>query len=383
MQKISRLLLLLVLVPFCGSALPADVSVPVVAGYVFPQNGALQPGQIDPHALTRVNYAFATIRNGRMVLSEAGDAADLAQLTALRKQNPALEILISVGGWLGSGGFSDMALTVQRRHMFIESAMDFLARYDLDGLDVDWEYPGVAGASSHFRSADKHNFTLLIEELRERFNEASKKTHRRFYLTIAAGAFDDYLAHTEMAEVARQLDAVNLMSYDYYEPGSDALTGNHAPLFTDPNDPKKDSADASVQAFERAGVPAEKIVLGVPFYGQVWGQVAGANHGLFQPGKPVPNSYVSYDAIAGTMLGHGFTRFWDAASEVPYLYSEDKRIFVSYEDAQSLALKCNYIRSHRLGGVMFWNYFNDSKGALLRAIDQAFHVNDAAPRPAN
>jgi len=381
MQKISLLFLVLFFGSYCRFAVTQAIPAQVVAGYVFPQNGDLQPGQIDPHALTRVNYAFAAIRNGRMVLSEPGNAADLAQLTVLRKQNPALEILISLGGWLGSSSFSDLALTAQRRRVFIESAMEFLARYDLDGLDVDWEYPGVAGASSHFRLADKHNFTLLLQELRARFTQEQLRSHKRFYLTIAAGAFDDYLAHTEMAEVAPQLDAVNLMSYDYYESGSDALTGNHAPLFTDPKDPKKDSVDASVQAFERAGVPTEKIVLGVPFYGRVWGHVDGVNHGLFQPGKPISNSYVSYDAIASTMLGHGFTRFWDAASEVPYLYSEEKRIFVSYEDAQSLALKCGYVQSHHLGGAMFWNYFNDSKGALLQTIDEAFHVKDSAQRP--
>ena len=79
--------------------------------------------------------------------------------------------------------------------------------------------------------------------------------------------FDDYIAHTEMAKVARSVDTVNLMSYDYYEPGSDAKTGNHAPLFTDPADPKKDSADTSVHDFEAAGVPAAKIVLGVPLQG--------------------------------------------------------------------------------------------------------------------
>ncbi|MGA7109030.1 MAG: glycoside hydrolase family 18 protein [Terracidiphilus sp.] len=370
----------LALVPIICSALLAETPGPVVVGYVFPQNGNVQPGQIDPHVMTRINYAFALILDGRMVTSAPGDAQNLTQLGALRRQNPSLAVLISVGGWLGSGPFSDVALTAQSRKTFVDSVMAFLKLYDLDGLDVDWEYPGQPGAGNRFRREDKQNFTLLLGELRARFTEEFRSTHRRLLLTIAAGAFDDYLAQTEMAKVGRVVDAVNLMSYDYYEAGADALTGNHAPLFTDPDDPKKDSADSVVRAFETAGVPPGKVVLGVPFYGRMWGQVANVDHGLFQSGKAIPNSYAPYSAIKSTMLDHGFARFWDAASQVPYLYNEDKQIFVSYEDPQSLAVKCGYVLSHKLGGVMFWSYFNDSSGELLRTIDQSLLLKRRQPR---
>lgn len=358
-------------VPIRGMTASAAPSEPVVAGYVFPRNGVLQAGQIDPHGLTRINYAFARIAEGRMVAGLAADAGNLAQLTALRRENPLLTVLISVGGWLGSADFSDVARTEQSRQVFVGSVMDFLKLHDLDGLDVDWEYPGMAGAGHLFRSEDKQNFTLLLKELRERFNQETKVTHRRLYLTIAAGASDEYLAHTEMGKVQKYVDAVNLMTYDYYEAGSDALTGNHAPLFTNPEDPEKVSADASVLAFEKAGVPAAKIILGIPFYGRMWGDVANVHHGLFQAGRPVPDSYAPYSRIVETMLNHGFTRYWDSAASVPYLYSEEKHIFVSYEDPESIAAKCNYVLRHKLGGVMFWSYFDDTSGKLLDAIDDS------------
>jgi chitinase len=349
---------------------------PVIVGYVFPQNGALQHGQIDPRGMTRINYAFAAIQNGRMVIASAGDSANLHQLTALRKQNPLLQVLISVGGWSGSAAFSDVALTAQSRAGFIQSALEFLKSYDLDGLDVDWEYPGLPGAGNRFRSEDKRNFTLLLKGLHERFAQESSHSHKKLLLTIAAGAFDDFLAHTEMAQVQQYVDAVNLMAFDYYEAGPDAITGNHAPLFTDPADPKKDSADATVRAFETAGVPAAKIVLGVPFYGRMWQQVLNANHGLFQAGKPAPNGEPPYSVIKVTFLDHSFTRYRDAKSNAPYLYSEEKHVFVSYEDPESLAAKGKYVRSHKLGGMMFWSYFNDSSGELLGAIDRALDVPD-------
>lgn len=364
-------------VSLSGVAAPPGPAPLVIAGYVFPQNGPLQPGPIDPHGMTRINYAFAAIRNGRMVIATADDPSNLRQLTSLRRQNPSLSVLISVGGWLGSAAFSDVALTAKSRAVFIQSAMEIQKSYDLDGLDVDWEYPGLPGTGNRFRSEDKRNFTLLLKELRERFARESMQTHKSLILTIAAGAFDDYISHTEMARVQLYIDQVNLMTYDYYEAGDDPTTGNHAPLFTDPTDPKKDSADATVRAFEAAGVPAAKIVLGVPFYGRMWQQVASVNHGLFQTGKPVPNGYAPYNVIKETMLGHGFTRYWDTQSNVPYLYSEEKQVFVSYEDPQSLAVKGNYVLTHKLGGVMFWSYFNDSSGELLGAIDQSLQAPHA------
>jgi len=340
---------------------------PLIVAYVFPQNTLLQSGQIDPRAVFRINYAFANIQDGRMVVGHPDDAANLAFLTGLRKENPSLTILVSVGGWLWSGGFSDVVLTEESRQRFIQSAMEFIQTNHLDGLDIDWEYPGMTGAGHPFRSEDGRNFNLLLKELRAGFDREAKKG-TRLYLTIAAGASDEFLAHTQMAEAQRYLDTVNLMAYDYYEPGSGPITGHHAPLFTNPSDPNRVSADASVRAFERAGVPARKLVLGVPFYGHTWGEVLDQNHGLYQPGKPIPNAYAPFSLIDSSMLNQGFTRYWDPVARVPWLYSAEKRIFVSYEDEQSLAAKCRYLRAHKLGGIMFWSYANDD-GKLLQTID--------------
>jgi chitinase len=167
------------------------------------------------------------------------------------------------------------------------------------------------------------------------------------------------------------------MAYDYYEPDSDATTGHHAPLFTNPADPKKVSADASVHAYEQAGVAAGKIVLGVPFYGHVWGQVPAANHGLYQPGKNVKNAWVRFGGV-DAMLKNGFVRYWDPVAKAPYLYNAEKQMFVSYEDAESVALKCRYVLDGKLRGVMFWDYESDGSGALLNAVDAGLNKNSTA-----
>jgi chitinase len=356
----------------CCTAVPALATPkpngPAVVAYVFARNGVLPAGEIDARKLTRINYAFANLQGGRIVSEYPSDGDNLAALLALKRQNPALTVLVSVGGWLWSGNFSDMALTKDSRKIFVESVVEFVDRNNLDGLDIDWEYPGMVGAGHGFRPEDRQNYTLLLKELRKRFKHEEKRLHRQLFLTIATGASSEFLSHTEMKKVQKYVDTVNLMAYDYYEPGADRVTGHHAPLFTNPADPKSISADKSVWEYEQAGVPATKLVLGVPFYGHVWGQVPDENHGLFQPGAPVPNAYAQYSNITG-WLNNGFTRYWDDTASAPYLHNSATQTFVSYEDPQSLALKCQYVLEHKLGGVMFWEYSSDSSGALLGTID--------------
>ena len=167
--------------------------------------------------------------------------------------------------------------------------------------------PGLPGAGHPYRAEDKQNFTALLAELRGRFDAEAKKTHRRLYLTIAMGAGDDVIAHTEMRKVARYVDTVNLMTYDYYEAGSDATTGHHAPMFANPADPKKASSEETVRDYETAGVPAEKILLGVPFYGREWGDVPDAKSWIVSAGRrqlpgcnaPVQRNRVKHMARAG------------------------------------------------------------------------------------
>jgi chitinase len=355
-------------------AAPAKPEQPQVIAYVFPQETLLKPGDVDVEKLTRINYAFANIHDGKIVEGFPNDAANFATLNAMRKLNPSLKILVSVGGWLWSGGFSDAVLTEQSRKVFIDSAVVFIEKYDLDGLDIDWEYPAMQGATNHFRPEDTKNYTTVLRELRERFNQEEKKLHRPLYLSIATGGEQSFLAHTEMSKVQKYVDTVNLMAYDYHEPDDSPTTGANAPLYTNPNDPKPVSANASVLAYEAAGVPASKIVLGVPFYGHVWGDVPDANHGLFEPGKPVKGVFARYGNIVATMINpmtpdNGYVRYWDPASKVPYLYNAEKRIFISYDDPESMSLKAQYAVDHKLAGIMFWEYSGDPTGMLLDTID--------------
>ena len=339
-----------------------------IIAYVFPQDRVIDASEVDARKVTRINYAFANVKGGRVVSGFSHDAENLAMLTSLKRDNPALTVVVSVGGWTWSGDFSDVALTRESRGRFIESAVQFVERYHLDGVDVDWEYPGMVGNGNKFRAVDRQNYTLLLKELRERFDREQRRLGRHLVTSIATGASTHFLENTEMGKVQRYVDTVNVMTYDYNLPGIDKLTGHDAPLMGSAEDPKRVSADRTVKEYLEAGVPAAKIVLGVPFYGRSWGGVSSENHGLYQEGKPARGFHFTL-ADVPALLESGYVRYWDAEAAVPYLYNEEAQIFVSYEDAESLEMKCQYVMDHSLGGVMFWEYFNEPSGVLLDTIE--------------
>jgi len=342
----------------------------VVIGYVFPRKGRLPEEPIRGDLLTHVNFAFANIKNGQVVAERPYYAENLAALTALRKSFPHLKVLISVGGWLWSGGFSDMALTKTSRGKFIDSAVAFLKRHELDGIDLDWEYPGLPGAGNTHRPADRNNFTLLLAELRKALNATQKQAGRKYLLTIAAGASSSFLEHTEMAKAQKHLDYVNLMTYDFFvEAGG--KSGHHANLYTSSFGPQAPSGAASVSAFLRAGVPAKKLVLGVPFYGRGWKGAKPANNGLYQPATGAGGSY-SWNSLVQSYIGKdGYARWWDNEAKAPYLWKTDEGRVVTYDDPDSLKEKCRFIKKRNLGGVMFWEYAgDDANHTLLRTLHE-------------
>jgi chitinase len=366
-------ILALALASLTGTALAAAPAKKAIVAYVFPQERALGPDEVAAGLLTRVNYAFANIKHGKVVAGFAHDRENFRTLNALKKTNPSLEILVSVGGWTWSGAFSDAALDTASRKVFIDSAVQFIRDHHLDGLDIDWEYPGLPGNGNTHRPEDKEHYTALLHEMRIAFDDAQKSLGRQLILSIAAGASDEFIDHTEMSKVARYVDSVNLMSYDYYLPDSDKIAGHHAALFTNPADPKHASADDSVKQFEAAGVPASKLILGVPFYGHMWAQVEPTCHGLYQPGKKT-NVWVNYSEIPENYLKKGFVRYWDSAASAPYLYNPVTHAFVSYDDPESIGLKCRYVLRHDLAGIMFWDYAGDSADhTLLNSIHRELH----------
>ncbi|WFU31272.1 glycoside hydrolase family 18 protein [Bradyrhizobium brasilense] len=366
----------------------------VIAGYVAPWKArAGGPGirTIPVRELTHLMYAFGIVSTeglaelaDRCLDAGACDGTSLssplggnfAQLAELKRDNPQLRILISLGGWNGSKYFSAAAATPLSRARFARSVIDaFFRPYPrlFDGVDIDWEFPVSGGRVDNLvHPEDRPNFTLLIAELRRQLDELSASEHRELELTIAVSAVPDKIVNLEVAALARLVERLHLMAYDY-RAGS-AFAGFNAPLFACAGDPDPDlNVDASVNALIRAGVSPAKVALGVAFYGRAVADVPQENGGLFQKGAAASEEWggsdgIDYrDIVARRPEEQGFRRYWSDEAKVPWLYDAERRIWISYDDPLSIARKAMYARARELAGIMIWDLFADD-GSLLAAL---------------
>jgi chitinase len=363
---------------FCAASIIASFSFvrnkpkPVIIAYVGGFRGLINIDSIDIWRLSHINYAFVDVKDNRAWLhNEATDTINLRKLSELKQQKPDLAILISLGGWSWSKNFSDAVLTDTSTRNFALSAVDIVAKYNLDGIDIDWEYPGMIGDSNVYRPEDKEHYTLLFRYLREGLDSLNKITDDKYFITTAVGGSQDYIDHTEMDKVAQYADYINVMSYDYVG-GEDTISGHHTNLYNSSPDTSQYSADRSVKAYIAAGVPSQKLVVGIAFYGKGWQMESADNNGLYRKTvKPMRAGGFTYlkDSVINK---NGFVRYWDDKASAPYLFSPEKKIFITYDDEESVKDKCRYAKKHHLGGVMFWEYSSDKKQYLLKTIADEF-----------
>jgi chitinase len=333
--------------------------------------GWSMPAVIHAQKLTHINFAFAKIDGeGKAAFENPAIATALESLLPLRQDNPDLRILISVGGWTADG-FSDAALSEASRQVFAESLVGLLRAHAVDGIDLDWEYPGQGVAGIRYRSEDKKNFTRLLKSVRAALDAASdsedRKGRERYLLTIAS-ADREYFEHTEMDRLHVHLDWINVMGYDFFN-SLTATTGHHAGLFASQlSAPADRNADASIRQHLAAGIPRDKLVLGVAFYGRGFAGVTPAHRGLHQRYERYEGDH-SYAELKDRYIERdGFVRYWDERAQAPFLWNEGTRTFITYDDPQSIRVKAGYVRDNRLGGMMFWELSQDSDDRLLDAI---------------
>jgi chitinase len=228
----------------------------IVNGYVGGFRGLVDTDQIDAKKLTHINYAFVNVQDSLAVLTNLiTDSTNFRKLNGLKRINPELKIVISIGGWAWSENFSDAVLTESSRKKFAVSSVDIVRQFDLDGVDIDWEYPGMRGEEGNvFRPEDKQNFTLMFKAIREELDKLALEKGRKYLLTAAVGGSKSFIEHTEMDKVSPYMDYILIMTYDYG--GKNGTVGHHTNLYADDADSTISSADRSVRNFIAAGVPA-------------------------------------------------------------------------------------------------------------------------------
>jgi chitinase len=342
----------------------------VIIGYVGGYKGLYDTTMVEAGKLTHINYAFVDVQHNRAWLTHRRtDTTNLRNLVKLKKKNPDLKILISIGGWAWSNNFSDMALSDTSRLAFAESAVDIIRQYQLDGIDIDWEYPDNIGAGNIFRAEDKQNYTLMFKALREQLDILEKETCKKLLLTAAVGGFKRFLQHTEMDKVSHYLNYVNMMTYDYLQ-DTLGITVHHTNLYASKKYYNRDDANDAVKDFVAAGVPRNKLVMGIAFYGRSYRVADSTNYGLGV--KTVERMRGSgYTFIKDSLLNqNGFKYYRDNAAKAAYLYNATTKQFISYDDEWSVQKKCGYVVKSGMAGVMFWEYADDKKEYLLNEINK-------------
>lgn len=333
--------------------------------------------------LTHLNYAFAGVSgSGDCVsLNAQDDETNFAALEAISRQYPALTLLISIGGDGNSGNFSTATATAPKRQSLAASCVAYMKANGFMGIDLAWEFPS---------GGDKTRYTAFVKELRAQLDAEGATDGKHYLLTAALPAEPENYASIQLDQVHVFLDWINLLAYGFYT-ASSTRTSFAAPLYKSSTNPEPDPAkrdsynvDAAVKAYMAAGVPAAKIVVGIPFVGQGWQGVSTSNSGLYQPATgPAQGTWASDGVFDWRDLSSNYLatyqRFWDAEVSAPWLYDADAGVMISYDDATSLAAKADYVIKNSLAGVMVWPLAaDDEQAGLLTALFNPLYPSTTA-----
>ena len=337
----------------------------MVIGYYAGSAEKLDSFQVEK--LTHIIFSFCHLKENRLHVSRAADSVTIQRMVGLKKRNPQLKVLLSLGGWGGCETCSEIFADKHNRKVFAASVKELAEYFKTDGIDLDWEYPVIPGYPGHkYSPDDKDNFTQLVKQLR-------KTLGRKQVVSFAAGGFTSYLKDAiDWKKVIKQVDMVNLMTYDLVS-GYSTTTGHHTPLYSTAE--QHQSTDRAIRFLDSMNVPRSKLVIGAAFYGRMWGNVEPVNNGLYQAGQFKRG--IAYRNFATTLSADsGYVYYRDLLAHAPYIYHPLRKEFVTFDDEDSIREKTLYAKKNGLMGIMFWQLAEDVyENGLLEAIDRAIRNN--------
>lgn len=312
----------------------------------------LRPAKIDPTLCTHIIIGFAKINEGLLSPMMKEDEQIYQEIVALKKKSPELKVLLSVGGANNDQGFRNVIRTLEQREEFALHSAKYLQEFGLDGIDLDWEFPAWY---SPFE--ERFQFQMLLQEL----HAVYKNPVFNLTVSVAVAASKSIIDRSyRVAQMAKYVDFVSMMGYDFhsfkwYLP----MTGHNSPLYKRVDEWNMFSTvNLNWTAFYwvQLGMPREKLVIGLPTYGQTYQLYNPSFHGVYAPaigaGTLGVGGQVSYPQVC-EFLANGASRVFDAEARAPYAYQ--KRLWISYDDEQSLEEKAHWARSNHFGGVMIFD----------------------------
>jgi GH18 family chitinase len=307
------------------------------------------PTTIDYSKYTIINYAFVQPQASGAIDAPVVGTSQLTTLVSAAHQNNT-KVLVSVGGWTWSNNFPTMAANATSRNKFASECQRYITTYNLDGIDIDWEYPGYADHAG--TPADKANFTLLMQAIRTAIGPNK-------LLTSCFGVAPDRMTNIEWSKVVPIIDMFNLMTYDFFG-AWDAAANHNSPLYAPAQGHASLNVDAAFKAVvNNYGVPSSKVNIGAAFYGHsfngasaLFGSHTGAGFG---DGSP---TYAAIQAVKSS-----YTDYWDDKAKVPYMINTSTKVFISYDNEKSIRLKGEYAAANKACGVIVWEISGDRVGA--------------------
>lgn len=347
---------------------------------------------VDPNLFSELHIAFAYFGyttqsvnpqkpgltgNFKIVPTEPDDQKILyPALLKLKQQAPRLKLYLTIGGWNFNNPdapsktlFSEMVSKQEHRQEFIASCIDYARRFQFDGIDIDWEYPGDPSRGGN--SADFENFILLLKEFRESIKSAASPLS----LSSAFPAHAPYgLQESDrkqffhfIADCSTYLDHLTVMAYDYHGPFDGAtLTGVNAPLNRDTDPQSELFIRATLDNYLKGGVQRDKILLGIPTFGHSFAEVSGltpdakgAGKPFAKPGTPGPATrqpgLLAYFEIIDMIQDKKLLLHNDPMTSTACGVNIESKVWVSFDTPETTALKARLARDYQLKGIIFWS----------------------------
>lgn len=327
-----------------------------VMGYVSEFDN-VDPQSINTDLLTDIHIHSINLTvdsDGHIQVGNESFIENCAQLSD-STTNVVLSIQSEYG--VGSTSFADMASREQSRSAFVTEAVNLVQTYNLDGVDIDWEYPSEGESGFH---------AALMEELRDNLDGSHS-------LSIAVSPIQ-YRAEQsyQIGRLSTVVDYINVMTYDFAG-GWREITAHNSPLNVTNENP--DSVRSSAQWWSNQ-VSSEKLLIGIPAYARTFSGVSSDNNGLGQEFSDTGS--VSWDVLKNGILAEenvGYEEFFDSEAQSPFLYSSENQEFITYDDPESVGLTAEFANSNGFGGVFMWNLAQDQNHELLSVMSSEFGID--------